>query len=392
MRLRLSAVLALSAALLAAAPPTRAQVALNPSHPESYTVQSGDTLWDIAGRFLRDPWRWSEIWDANREIGNPDLIYPGDVLRLYYKDGEPRIGRAGGMRTVKLSPRVRVTPLKMPVPTIPLGAIAPFLTRPYVLEREEIDAAPYLVSFPDRRVLGGTGDIAYVRSILDPPGGSYDIVRPGDPYRDPDSGEILGYQAVYVATADLERPGDPASVRITDMDLETLAGDRVITGSRDEAVASFLPRPGPRGRSARIISVLNGVSQIGQYNVVVLNVGASQGVQPGHVFNVYNGGDRRTDTTRADAERWDWKNERFWSQEFWYGEYRTEGFLYDHPDPNTPFPPHAVAQKQSTDYIMPYEQAGTLMVFRTFNRVSFALVMSATRPVYLLDAVRPPPA
>jgi hypothetical protein len=392
MRLKLSATLALLAFLASGVLPVRAQVELNPSHPDTYTVRGGDTLWDIAGRFLRDPWRWPEIWDANRELGDPNLIYPGDVLRLYYRDGQPRVGRAGGMRTVKLSPRVRVTPLKVPVPTIPLGTIGPFLTVPYVLSKEQIDAAPYVVSFPDSRVLAGTGDTVYVRSILSAAGGRYHLVRPGDPLRSPESNNILGYKAIYVATGALERPGDPATLRIIDMALETIAGDRVLVVEGEKPLQTFLPRPAPRGRSGHIISVLNGVAQIGQFDVVVLDLGSDQGLQPGHVFTVYSGGDRVTDSVRADTDSWNWKSMKFWSQEFWYGDYRAEGFLNDSPDPNAPFPPHADVRKQSEDYILPYEDAGTLMVFRTFQKLSFALVLRARRVMHVLDMVRPPPA
>jgi len=390
MRFKLTSVLipALLTALIAM--PVVAQVELNPNHPKTYTVRRGDTLWGIAGRFLRDPWRWSEIWDANREVGDPNLIYPGDVLTLYYKSGQPRIGFAGGMRTVKLSPRVRVTQLQAPVPTVPIGSIRPFLTRAYVLDKAEIDASPYVVSLPDGRVLGGSGDRVYVRSIFGGADGRYQVVRPGGPYQDPDNGDILGYQALYIADATLERPGDPASLRIDSMALETEIGDRVLPAATEEPLQTFYPRPGPPGRRARIISVLNGVTQIGLHNVVVLNLGSDQGIETGHVFDIFNGGELVQDRVAADASRWDWQNMKFWSQEFWYGDYRTDGWLEDEPDSNAPFPLHMEANPQSEPFMLPFERAGTLMVFRTFDRVSFALVMSATRSINVLDTVRPP--
>jgi hypothetical protein len=362
-------------------------VELHPDAPDTYTVRQGDTLWDIAGRFLQEPWRWSEIWDANREIGDPNLIYPGDVLRLYYSGGQPRVGLSRGMRSVEHSPHGRS---RGPVSTIPLRTILPFITRPYVLDQEQIDAAPYVVSFPDRRVLGGTGDRLYVRSI---PGGSerrYHVVRPGGPYRDPESGDILGYKATYIADAMLERPGDPAAMRIESMALETAIGDRVLPATADEPLQTFYPRPGPAGRQGRIISVLNGVSQIGLHNVVVINLGSAHGVEPGHVFDIYNGGEEVTDRAKADGSFWNWKDMKFWSQDFWYGDYRTDSWVENEPSANEPFPLHRGASRRSEAYLLPYEKAGTLMVFRTFSRVSFALVMHSTRAMHLLDTVVPP--
>jgi len=369
--------------------PAAAQVALAPSHPETYTVQRGDTLWDIAGRFLRDPWQWPELWDANRDIGNPNLIFPGDVLTLYYQDGRPRVGVQGGMRTVHLSPSIRVTPLDEAIPTIPVGIIRPFLTRPYVLDRPEIENSPYIVAFPENHIVAGVGDIAYVRSIESPAVERYDLVRPGNALRDPDSGELLGYKAQFVAEALLERAGDPARVRITRMELEASAGDRVLSSVDEKAQASFFPRPGPTRLNGRIIDVLSGVSQIGQFNVVVLNVGRDEGVVPGHVFEVFNGGERVRDVGKRNEFRQDWASQGFWSQETWYSPFRVDGNLPP-GEPVAGLPPIVRLTRDAPSVILPYERAGTLMIFRAFDRVSFGLIMNAERPILLLDAVRPP--
>lgn len=384
MQQSLIASLVLSAIVALSPFPAAAQLELNPSHPETYTVRRGDTLWGIAGRFLTDPWRWPQLWDSNREIDNPDLIYPGDVLTLYYRDGQPRVGLRGGMRTVRLSPRVRATPLKDPIPTIPIGDIRPFFNRTYILDKSQIEDSPYVVAFADEHIVAGVGDLAYVRSIHAPAGGAYDLVRPGDAYKDPDSGEILGYTGRFVAEVELLHPGDPARVRITDMELEAGIGDRVFSAQQERPQTSFLPTSAPRGVEGRIISVFDGVSQIGQYRVVVLDVGTGQGVQPGHVFDVFNGGERVRDVGKDDVFRRDWKNQRFWSQETWYSQYRVDGFAGD--------PPVIRLRKESGSVILPYERAGRLMVFRSFDRVSFGLVLDAQRPMFLLDAVRPPPA
>lgn len=356
-----------------------AQVELSPTHPDTYTVRSGDTLWDIAGRFLKDPWRWRQIWDSNRDLGDPNRIYPGDVLRLYFKDGEPRVSRR------------RAGAARQPVPTIPMKVIRPFLTRAYVLDKAEIDRAPYIVAFPDEHIVAGVGDGAYVRSIDDPAGAQYDIVRPGDAYRHPDTGDILGYQARFVARSVLKHPGDPARVQIVEMELEAGIGDLLLSTKAERPVAGFSPRPGPRGVKGRIISVPGGVSQIGQYDVVVLDVGTDDGLEPGQVFEVFNGGEKIRDVAKSDEFRRDWKNQRFWSQETWFGGYRVDGWVPEGV-PGPDFPPHARAGKKSGTVVLPYERAGTLMVFRTFDGVSFALIMSATRPMFLLDAIRAPQA
>jgi hypothetical protein len=388
---RLAFVFTAAAVSVSLALPAIAAVELNPSHPETYQVQRGDTLWGIAGRFLREPWRWPEIWQSNQGIENPNLIYPGDVLRLSYQNGQPRIGVQRGMRTVKLSPRVRVTPLKEPVPTIPIGAIRPFLTRPYVLDKAEIDSAPYVVDFPDEHIVGGLHDAAYVRSIYGAAQTRFDVVRPREALRDPDTNDILGYKGQFVADAVLERSGDPAKLKLATVAMEAAIGDRVIAAGEEQPLQNFFPRPGPPGLQGRIISVLNGVSQIGQYNVVVLNRGSQDGVQTGQVFEVYNGGERVRDTVASGEANWDWKNQKFWSQETWYGEFRVDGWLNGN-EPGPGFPPHVKVERSSASFMMPYEKAGVVMVFRTFSRVSFALVMQAVRPMHLLDTVRPPEA
>jgi len=316
---------------------------LRADHPDRYTVVKGDTLWDISGRFLRTPWRWPEIWHVNPQIANPHLIYPGDVLELVYIDGKPQLRLVGG--DLKLSPTVRSSPWDGAIPTVPVDAIGQFLTRPYVLNKEEIDAAPYIVAFSEEHILGGPGWKAYARSIETEQPLKYEIVRPGGPYKDAETGEVLGYEAVYVGTTELQRTGDPATVFINSTELEATIGDRLIGAGEEKATANFTPHAPSQPIEGSIISVLNGVSQIGQYNVVVLDRGAADGLKPGSVLRI----DQRGETVR-DVVR---------------GGFRQ-------------------------NVTLPDEEAGLLMVFRTFDRVSFGLIMHATRVMHVNDRVRNP--
>jgi len=316
-------------------------VALNPSHPDRYVVVEGDTLWGISARFLRDPWLWPEVWDVNPQIRNPHLIYPGDVIALSYANGQPRLSlRRGDL--VKLSPRVRSTPLDGAIPAIPIDAIQQFLSRPYVVDGEAVDTAPYIVSFGEDHLLGSTNVKAYVRAIQKETVHHFDVIRPGKPYKDADTQEILGYEALLIGNAELVFTGDPATLMLTNMELEFLIGDRLIPDTKDIPLNSFVPRPPDGPVTGSIISVLNGVNQIGQYDIVVLDRGANDTLKPGMVLRINHRGAVVRDTVSP------------------FGETRVT---------------------------LPDEPAGVLLVFRTFPRVSFGLVMHATRAIHVGDRV-----
>jgi hypothetical protein len=317
---------------------------VKPDHPDRYTVKKGDTLWDISAMFLNDPWRWSDIWYVNPQVHNPHLIYPGDVLELAYVDGKPQLRVVKG-GPVKLSPQIRSRPVSDAIPTVPFDAIGPFLSRPYVVAEGELDKAPYVVDFADEHIIGGSGMRAYVRAINQPDPQKFDVVREDGPYKDGETGEILGYKAEYIGSGLLRRTGDPATVFITNTEREMTVGDRLLPVTADRPLEDFYPRPPASEVSGAIIDVLNGVSQIGQYNVVVLDRGARDGLAPGVVLQV----DQRGETVRD-----------------------------------------IVADKPGTMVTLPDERAGLIMVFRTFDRVSFALVMEAERPMHVLDKVRNP--
>lgn len=316
-------------------------VALNPDHPDRYVVVKGDTLWDISARFLRDPWLWPEVWQANPQIENPHLIYPGDVIELSFVDGRPRLSvRRGGV--VKLSPRVRSTPSDGAVPAIPIDAIRQFLTRPYVVDAGALNGAPYIVSFGEDHILGSTDVKAYVRSIDSDEQIYFDVVRPGGPYKDGDTGEILGYEAKLIGSAELQRTGDPATVMLANMEHEFIVGDRLIPDTKDIPLGTFVPKAPDEPVDGSIISVLDGVAQIGQFNVVVLDRGKTNGLVPGDVLAIDH-----------------------------------KGITVSDP----------ISGKAGDRVKLPNEPAGLLLVFRTFPRVSFGLVMYATRAIHVGDRV-----
>lgn len=312
--------------------------------PESYRVVEGDSLWSIAGRFLKKPWEWPEIWRGNSQIQNPDQIYPGDLIVLDSAAGQPYL-RLEGVQSDRLSPRIRVTPLAKPVPLIPLKAISPFLTRPRVIDADDIDRLPYVVGLAEEHVIGGPGDRLFVRSIHKSTPVDYSFFRPGTEYRDPDTDALLGHEAIYIAEGTLEQTGDPATITLTRAEKEARPGDRLMPTHRIEIGAGYLPHAPHKGLTGHIIGVMDGVSQIGQFSVVALDRGSLDGVEVGHVFEIWQKGSEIRDTIKPS-----------------FGQ----------------------------TLIGPEQKAGELMVFLKHRRVSFALVMSAERFIHVLDVIRSP--
>ena len=320
-----------------------ADVALNPNHPDRYVVVKGDTLWDISSLFLRDPWFWPEIWYVNPQIDNPHLIYPGDILTLVYVDGKPQLRLQRG-RDVKLSPQIRVEDLGAAIPTIPLDAIQQFLTKPLVVDEGELEKAPYIVQNGDEHVIAGGGDRTYVRGIDDETG-LWDVFRPGGPLVNPDTKEVLGYQARFVGEAAVERFGDPATLLLTQTDIEARTGDRMVPMLQEDPITYFQPHPPAEDLEGRILHVMGGVTQIGQFDVVTISLGETEGMEIGHVMKIWRAGETIRDT---------------------------------------------VSGRRFDRVTLPDEEAGLLMVFRTFERVSYALVMKASRAIHVHDFVRTP--
>lgn len=322
------------------------------SAPKSYTVQRGDTLWGLASMYLRDPWLWPEIWYVNPQVENPHLIYPGDVLTLAQgADGRPqlRLERGGAAR---LEPRLRSSPLEGPIATIPYQAIAAFLSRPTVLDQDEIRQAPHVLALRGEHMIGGAGEEIYVRDLAAAEKARFLVYHVGERLRDPDSGDVLGYQAVYTATATVTDTDTPVKALLSDSARETLEGDRLIAGDRD-APLNLVPRAPERDVRGQIISVVDGVALIGQYQVVVVNRGRRHGVEPGHVLAIDQAGpvvrDRGTSKLGMRV--------------------------------GSAFAPRVK---------LPDERAGTLLVFKTFDRMSYGLIVGAENAIHVADRVRNP--
>ena len=325
-----------------------ANIEMQDHHPDHYVVVKGDTLWGIAGKFLKDPWRWPEIWKLNaQQIKNPHWIYPGDLIVLDTTSGSPVLRLVkGDTETVKLSPRVRAEPIEArAIPSIPPAEIGPFLSRPLVIAKDELDKSPYIIGTDDDRVILGSGNTAYVQAIGEGGGLRWHIYRPGKALNEPDSEETLGYEAVYLGDAKATRFGEPATVEITKAVREINIGDRLVE-AKEEVVNAYVPHAPEKNISGRVISAYGGVAEVGKGSTVTLNKGTRDGLEIGHVLALYRHG-------RSIAPS-------------------------DH-DTSSPDPVK-----------LPDERYGLVFVFRVFDRLSYALVMQSTRPVQLLDDVRTP--
>ncbi len=349
----LAATLAFSAGSSAQSDPG-ASPTLAADAPARYTVRSGDTLWDIASLFLRDPWLWPEIWYVNPQVDNPHLIYPGDVLVLAYgADGRPRLTMERGDGVTRLSPRVRSEPLAGAITTIPYEAVAAFMSRPMVLDKEQIESAPHVVSSRDQHLITSAGNTIYALGTDGEAGTRYTIVHVGEPLRDPDDREIVGYHGIFAAEANLTRAGEPSTLEITDSRRETHNGDLLFPSDVDINL-DFIPRAPDEQMDGRIMALVNAVSMVGQYQAVVINRGARHGLEPGHVMAVYQAGPMVRDRGRAGP-----------------GSSRTGNTF-------------------ATKVQLPDERAGTLMVFKTFDRISYALILESQAPIRELDRVGNP--
>ena len=338
-------------------PPPRETIVYEPEHPQTYIVQKGDTLWDISSHFLRDPWYWPEIWYKNPQVENPHLIYPGDELAIVYIGGEKRIqlsrrgdiGQAlgsGGLKIVKLSPRIRAQSIDASIPSIPIESIRQLLEKPLIIDEQELAKSAYVLDSRDNHLANAINDTLYVRNLDTTTGnGRYQIFRPHKPLVDIASGEVLGYEALYVAEAKLEKRGDPASVRVTSSTLEILRDDRLLPIDNTTLERDFFPRAPKDNVQGRIISLLDAISQVGRYQTVVVNLGLRDNITVGNILDIQRVGKVVVD--RNEEEK---------------------NFMVKLPD----------------------ERIGLVMIIRTYEKMSFGLIMAADSPVRLEDIVRTP--
>jgi len=320
---------------------------LNPNHPQRHVVVKGDTLWDISTTFLRDPWRWPEIWHINPAIKNPHLIYPGDVISLVYRDGKPVLELTRGRPTIKLSPTARTSRLESAIGSIPTNAISQFLTRPRILTEAEMKNSGHISHAEDNHLISGTGGKIYVSNLMQDEGKDYSIYRIGNVYRNPkDHDDILGYEAIHVSDAQLTLQGEPATLRITKSYRETLLGDRVMPTDEAQIDNSFTPHSPDLTTEGQIISILDGMSRAGQYQTVAINLGKEDGLEQGHVLAVRKKGKLMRDK-------------------------QAKGLI-------------------KPEIQLPDERSGLLMVVNTFDRVSYALVMNAIKDIRIGDPITKP--
>ena len=327
---------------------------LAPNAPSQYTVKRGDTLWDISKTFLNQPWYWPELWYLNPQISNPHLIYPGDVLSLVNIDGQPRlmVTQRGDERVVnggavRLSPRVRTEANNNAITTIPYGDISAFLAKPGILTPEEVKGGPHIVAIRDKHIMAGAGDEVYVAGIADANAASrYNVLHVADPLRDPENNDLLGYRSVYAGTGSVQTIGDPAKLQLNEAVREVLPGDKVFPEAY-QYNGDFVPHAPEQPISGSIFSLLDG-EVAGRYQVVAINRGSQSGLESGHVLAVYEAGDIVKDR---------------------------------YADGLSANPIHTPSGIFKDEVQLPDERIATLMVFKAYDKMSYALVMDADHPI-----------
>jgi hypothetical protein len=337
-----------------------------PNAPDQHTVVRGDTLWGISGRFLKNAWCWPQVWGMNKEeIRNPHLIYPGQIVYFDRAAGRLRLGSPVGgassqdarsSQTVKLAPQLRTEGLgQEAVPAIPSNVIEPFLSQPLIVGEGDLNDAPRIIATQEGRVMLGKDDKAYVRGTINS-GTSFQVFRPGVPLRDPDTNDVIAYEAAYLGTIKLERPAratDEAHVfNVVSLKQEMGVGDRLLPVP-PTPILNYVPHPPEKEVRARIVSVYGGVNQAGQNQIVAINRGRKDGLNMGTVLELYRYGPIINDRTDKGS---------YWSFGPW-------------------------GQKQVK---LPDHQYGSLFIFRVFDSVAYGLIMQVTDTVQVGDVAKSP--
>jgi len=339
-------------------PSLGAALALNEDRPDSYTVVRGDTLWDISGKFLEEPWRWREVWGANPNIDNPHLIYPGDKLRITYDEaGRPKLvlnrngvdlnafdvaENSNSGNVTRLSPRIRVESLEEAISTISSDQVRQFLAFPKVVSPRDLAKAPYVLGNEEGRLASAVGQEIYARGDIANGQRGFGIFRRNKILRDPVTRETLGQEITHVANARLIEPGDPSTLVITKNFMETISGDRLLTSTARFTPHQYIPRTPQFEGAGRVVSLVDAISRSGRNQVVVLNLGERNEIKVGDVLAIE----------------------------------RQVGRVYDR---------FAGRGKKSVQ--PPSKRSGVVLVFQTFDKVSYGLIMESSRPIHRNDLV-----
>lgn len=334
------------------------EIRVKAQHPRQYTVEKGDTLWGISSMFLEDPWYWPEIWQKNQQVKNPHLIFPGDVLTLVYVNGQPQMlvneaqhksvqqaAESGGMPVKKLSPSIRSSSLEASIPTIPGDAIRQFLTKPRVVTKEQLDNAPYIVGSEDGNLILGTDMRVYIRGEIDKERVRFSVFRPGKALRDPETDEILGYEAKYTGEVHIAAYDDPATGDLTFTEREVLIGDRLLPEDRSKLENLYFPHIPDIEVNAQIMELNEALTGVAQFQVVTINKGERDGMEVGHLLATFTNGD-----TVRDRHN----------------------------------------KRSSKPVKLPNERSGLVMIFKTFDQVSYAITLESKRVIRNYDYLHTP--
>jgi len=357
---------------------------LKNNHPDRHVVVKGDTLWGISAKFLKDPWQWPKVWKLNRkQIKNPHLIYPGDVVFLDMSSGSPQLKLL--RETITLQPGAVEEPQDREViSTIPLSVIAPFLSQPLIIEKDQLVTSPRIIAAQDDRVALSPGTRVYINKIEEGDGLNWYVYRPAESLVDPDTKEILGVEATYLGDARITKYGEPASADISKAKEEIFTKDRLVpTG--DEVITNFVPHAPDSLMSGRIINIYGGLAEAGPQSIVSINRGTADGIEVGHVLAI-----NRYGRVIKDPE---YKEENKSSSKLKELNFDVMHNAEGKPIVNFKKTPENTAGKLALEPGMvklPDERIGLLMVFRVFDRISYALVMQASQPINKLDAVTTP--